>query len=582
MKQFNDVLPKTFNFINKELDSKTLKWVIGELIEKYETEESTETLDKIKSLGFHFATKSGISMSLSDLIVPKTKPELIAKAEKKEELIRKHYQKGLLTKEERKTKIIKIWDETKREVANAIPQFLDKQSSIYTIFNSGARGSWAQTVQMIGMKGLVANPASEIIELPVKSSFKEGFNVLEYFISTHGARKGTSDTALRTAKAGYLTRRLIDVAQDVIIRDEDCGDKEGIIVYREDGDDLKISLAPRIFGRVSLETIRDPKTKKILVKNGELIDRVTAKKIDDTGIEKIRLRSVISCKSRFGLCQKCYGYDLGRNRLVELGEAVGIVTAQAIGEPGTQLTLRTFHTGGIAGGADITQGLPRVEEIFETRLPKSESILSEKDGKVVDIKEKGSQRIVKIDSKGYSIPSRANLLVKKGDLIIKGQRLCGGPINLKNLFKVAGQEKVQRYIIKEVQNIYSIQGGGMNDKHIEMIIRQMFSRFKVKDPGDTDLLPGVIAEKDRVLEENDKAKKKNKKIATYEPLLLGITKVSLTTESFLSAASFQETVRVLINAAIEGKKDVLRGLKENVMIGKLIPAGTGLAKKEKK
>jgi len=596
---FNDVLPDDFEFVNEELTRKNLGHLVDDLIEKWGQKTAAEVLDKIKDLGFHFVTKSGISMSLADLKIPKEKRKLVSQAEGEADEIRKQYQQGLLTKQERRARIIEIWDRTKREVAKAVPRSLDPDGPIYTIFSSGARGSWTQTVQIIGMKGLVINPASEIIELPVISCFKEGFNVLEYFISTHGARKGTSDTALRTATAGYLTRRLIDVAQDVIIREEDCGDKNGIVVYKEDVKDLGISLAYRIFGRILLKDVYDPKTKKILAKKGELIEKLTAKKIDGAGLDKIRVRSVISCKIRFGLCRKCYGYDLGRNKLVELGATAGIVAAQAIGEPGTQLTMRTFHTGGIAGGADITRGLPRVEEIFEARLPKGKAMLSEVNGKIIDIKEKGKQNIISIEVseetkkqkskktkkqvlKEYAVPLRIGLWVKKGDLVTKGQQLCGGPIDLKELFNLAGQETAQRYILREVQNIYTSQGGGLHDKHIEIIIRQMFSRIKVKDSGNTDLLPGVVIEKDGFLEKNDKAKKKGKQLATCQPLLLGITKVSLTTESFLSAASFQETVRVLINAAIEGKIDTLRGLKENVIIGKRIPAGTGFKNSKSK
>ncbi len=595
---FNEVLPDGFEFVNKELNRKLLGSLVDDLIEKFGPTVVAETLDKIKSLGFYFVTRSGISMSLDDLHVPKDKPKLIAKADQEEEEIRRQYQQGLLTKQERRARIIEVWDKTKREISEMVPKSLDPDGPVYAIFSSGSRGSWAQPVQIVGMKGLVINPASEIIELPVKSSFKEGFNVLEYFISTHGARKGTSDTALRTATAGYLTRRLVDVAQDVIIRDDDCGDKEGLIIYREDTLSLGIPFANRIFGRVILDDIQDPETKKILVKKGELINKLIAKKIDATGLDKIRVRSPISCKTRFGLCQKCYGYDLGRNKLIEPGEAIGIVTAQAIGEPGTQLTMRTFHTGGVAGGLDITQGLPRVEEIFEARSPKGKATLSEVDGKVIEIKERSGQNIISIEVKEdktekskkskkkenikeYTISPRVGLWIKKGDNIVKGQQLCEGPVDLKELFTLADQEAVRRYVVKEVQNIYSSQGSGLHDKHIEIIIKQMFSRIRVKDSGDTELLPGVVLEKDIFLEANDRAKKKGGKLATCQPLLLGITKVALTAESFLSAASFIETVRVLINAGIEGKTDVLRGLKENVIIGKLIPAGTGFQKKIK-
>jgi len=478
---------------------------------------------------------------------------------------------------------------------------LDKNSSVFSIFDSKARGSLGQLTQMTGMKGLVVNPLGEIIELPIKSSYKEGFNILEYFISTHGGRKGLADTALKTASAGYLTRRLVDVCQDVVIREKNCGDKKGICVYREDGEDLGNSFASRIFGRVSLEEIKNLPTgkagkKDILIKPGQMIDKNIAQKIDELGTDKINVRSVISCKSKDGVCQQCYGYDLGRNKLIELGEAIGIVTAQAIGEPATQLTLRTFHIGGVAGGQDITQGLPRVEEIFEMRQPKAKAIISEVDGKVQDIIKKGEQIIVQIkpieemkekSAKGgsasdgkileYTLPDGMSIRLKKGDLISAGQQISEGSIDLKDLFATAGKEIVQRYIIKEVQKIYTFAGENINDRHIEMIIRQMFSRLKIKEPGTTRFVTDQIVEHNIFQIENDKVSKTGKK-ATAQPLLLGITKVSLSTESFLSAASFIETTRVLIDAAIQGKEDSLKGLKENVIIGKLIPAGTGYKK----
>jgi len=397
-----------------------------------------------------------------------------------------------------------------------------------------------------------------------------------------------ADTALKTATAGYLTRRLIDACQDIVVREEDCGNKKGIIVYRGDQEDMGNSLASRILGRVSLETVKDKN--RVLVRSGRLIDKDIAKKIDELGIDKIRVRSVITCQSLDGICQKCYGYDLGKNELIRQGEAVGIVTAQAIGEPGTQLTLRTFHTGGVAGGQDITQGLPRVEEIFEARPPKGKAIISEVEGRVEDIIDRGEQKIIQIkvlDKKTtakskekileYSVPVRMAVLVEKGDLVSYGQQLNEGHVDLKELYKVAGQEAVQRYVVNEVQQIYTFAGENINDKHIEMIVRQMFSRFRIETSGSTNLLAGEVIERSRFQKENLKAAKakKNAQLATAQPLLLGITKVSLSTESFLSAASFIETTRVLINASIQGKEDKLRGLKENVIIGKLIPAGTG-------
>jgi DNA-directed RNA polymerase subunit beta' len=591
---FNSVLPEGMDFINKELNSRDLRILTEEVIRKVGIKKVEEALDKIKKLGFDYATKSGISLGMDDLITPTGKDKIISEAQKKVDQIRKQYQEGLLTRAERRTKSIEVWTEAKNKISDLVPSTLDPHGPASMIFTSGAKGSWGAAAQLVGMKGLVVNPAFEVIELPVISSFKEGFNVLEYFISTHGGRKGLADTALKTAHAGYLTRRLIDVAQDVIIKEEDCKDKEGITIYKKDLEDLGISLSQRIIGRITLEEVINPQTKKVIVKRNELIDKGKAEVMEASGIEKIKVRSPISCKTRFGLCRQCYGYDLGRNRLVELGEAVGIVTAQAIGEPGTQLTLRTFHTGGIAGGADITQGLPRVEEIFEARSPRNKSAISELDGKVTSIKESKGQRIIRIEgwqeikgrrkkiAKEYIIPPQTGIWVTKGDLISRGQQLCEGPIDLKEMFKLAGLESVRRYIIKEVQKIYSTQGGGLNDKHIEVIVRQMFSRVRIRDGGDTPLLAGAVVEKDIFLEENNRIKKSGKKQATAVPLIMGITKVALSTESFLSAASFQETVRVLIKAATEGRLDKLRGLKENVIIGKLIPAGTGFKEEPEK
>jgi DNA-directed RNA polymerase subunit beta' len=595
---FNSVLPEELDFVNKELNSRELRVLTERIIEIVGIKKAEEFLDKIKKLGFDYATKSGISWGIDDLNSPPEKNEIIKEAQKKVDQIRKQYQEGLLTRAERRAKSIEVWARVMDKIASLVPDSLDPKGPVYTMFDSGARGSWGAATQLIGMKGLVVNPAMQVIELPVISSFKEGFNVLEYFVSTHGGRKGLADTALKTAHAGYLTRRLIDVAQDVIIRQEDCKDREGIIIYKKDLEDLGISLGSRIIGRNSLEEIKDGK--KIIVKKNELITKTKAEQIEALGLDKIRVRSPVNCKTRFGLCQQCYGYDLGKNKLVEKGEAVGIVTAQAIGEPATQLTLRTFHTGGIAGGADITQGLPRVEEIFEARSPKGKAAISELNGKVVDIKEKKGQKIIKIEgwqetkskkgkgrrkkvSKEYTISSQVGIWVNKGDLVTRGQQFCEGPVDLKEMFKLADQEAIQRYIVKEVQKIYSTQGGGLNDKHIEVIIRQMFSRVIIRDGGNTNLLAGATVGKDQFLEEEENSRLKNKgKLAIAQDLLLGISKVALSTESFLSAASFQETVRVLIKAAIEGRIDRLRGLKENVIIGKLIPAGTGFKEKVEK
>ncbi len=602
---FNEPLPKEIEFVNKQINKKELRNLIAELVNKLGIEKTALILDKIKRMGFKYASTSGITWSMGDLRVPKGKKKELEKAEHELKTVQSQYNTGLLTDDERKARVIEIWMGVSDRISKKIMETLDPNGSIFDIFDSGARGSLVSLSQMMGMKGLVVNPSNEIIELPIRNSYKEGLSVLEYFISTHGGRKGLADTALKTAQAGYLTRRLVDVCQDVVIREKDCRDKKGINIYRKDEEDLDCVFARRVVGRVILDDVYSDKSakKKLLAKAGELIDKETALEIDKAGIDKIRARSVITCQSLSGVCQKCYGYDLGRNELIKLGEAIGIVTAQAIGEPATQLTLRTFHTGGVAGEQDITQGLPRVEEIFEARVPKGKAIISEVDGKVKNIIKQGNQKIVQIEpleevmppakkktSKGekknkkadnkrkileYTIPEQITLMVEKGELISKGQQLSEGHINLQDLYKVAGKEAVQRYILKEIQRIYTFAGENISDKHIEMIIRQMFSRYSVKNPGSTNLLAGEIVEQNRFLMENREAKKKGKQLASGQPILLGITKTSLTTESFLSAASFIQTTQVLINASIQGKEDKLKGLKENVIIGKLIPAGTG-------
>ncbi len=598
---FNKVLPKELMYVNKVMDSSALKALMAEAVIKVGREKAVELADSVKTLGYRYSTKSGISWGMDDLKIPSAKKKLFEEADKKVEEIRDQYEEGLLTNKERKLKTIEIWNSVKSEIAKSIPETIGVDSSVSYMISSGARSNWAVVTQMAGMKGMVVNPSGETIELPIKSSFKEGFNVLEYFISTHGTRKGMADTALRTSTAGYLTRRLVDVAQDVIVTEADCGDTEGTIVYADEHLDLGRSLKDRIAGRTSLQDIKDPETGKLLVARGDQISKDDAKAVEAAGVKEVKVRSLVSCKTRRGCCQQCYGHDLGKNRLVEIGEAVGIVTAQAIGEPGTQLTMRTFHSGGVAG-KDITQGLPRVEEIFEARLPKGKAIISEVDGKVVDIEKIGDKKTIKIEHapkevkkgeegepiKSYTVDSDIALLVNKGDLIIAGQQLVEGHVDIHELFELKGIEEVKKYIIKEVQQVYTSQGEGIDDKHIEIIIKQMLSRVRVADPGDTNLLIGDIVEKAQLADANEEVenwnnehtgvtdKKKNPAVA--EQLLLGITKASLATESFLSAASFQETARVLIGAATSGKVDKLRGLKENVIIGRLIPAGTGYAR----
>lgn len=580
---FNQIIPPELGFINQEMDKGKLREIVARCLETVGSDRTARFVDELKNLSFGIVTRSGMSWGMDDLKVPVSKKAIISEAEEKIAVVDKQFEMGLLTAQEKKNRVIEVWNEAKNKITEAVRNSLDKEGPVYSMVYSKARGTEAVVVQMTGMKGLVAGPTGETIELPVKSSFKEGFNVLEYFISTHGARKGMADTALRTATAGYLTRRLVDVAQDVVVRDEDCRDKEGSYLYREDSDAIGMSFSSRVRGRVLIEDLKDAKTGKVIAKKGEMVTKEKALEIENKKIDRVKIRSVVTCKSQRGICQKCYGLDLGRNETVQIGQAVGIVAAQAIGEPGTQLTMRTFHIGGVAG-TDITQGLPRVDEIFEARPPKGEAAISEIDGKVIEIKETEKERIIRIETEGpkkkqdireYVVPGVMNLNVELNELVARGQVLSEGHIDLKKLFKIEGREAVHRYVTKEVQEIYSAQGEGINDKHIEVIIRQMISRMRILDSGDTDLLPGDTVEEVQFLEANDQAKTAGKGVATAERLLLGISKVALSTESFLSAASFQETAKVLINAAVTGKEDKLRGLKENVIIGKLIPAGTG-------
>jgi len=593
---FNECFPDDFPFQNSIIKVKDLERISREVIKNYSPQEAAEIFDKVKEVGFEYSTWSGVSWSMTDLIIPEEKEKILAEAEKEVAEVEEYYRKGLLSREEKSLKIIAIWSRAKSKIEELVPKILPSNNSVFKIISSGSRGSWGQVVQMMGMKGLVINPAGQIIELPVKSSFKEGFDVLEYFISTHGARKGTADTALRTSTAGYLTRRLIDVTHDVIVLEEDCGDKKGFIVWRKDADEIGQNFVFKILGRVCLEEIKG------ICRAGEIIDWEKAEKIIKANIEKVRVRSPLTCRSLYGVCQKCYGWDLGNNQLIKLGEAVGIVAAQSIGEPGTQLTMRTFHTGGVAGGGDITMGLPRVQEVFEVRTPHNQAVMSPVDGKVIEItkdqiikikpiksakskldssedkKKKRKEAATEEKMVECKIPPKTAIWVTVGQEVKKGQQLCEGNLDLKELFKLVGQEETYRYILKEIQKVYVSQGALIHDKHIEIVCRQMFSRVKIKDPGDSFFIIGEIVEKADFLKENRRLKKEKKKLAKGAIILLGISRVALTTNSFLSAASFQETSRVLIKAALAGKEDPLRGLKENVILGRLIPAGTNFRK----
>ncbi len=582
----NDILPEDMRYLNEDVTKGGLKDLVAKFLNMGDSEEAAKFVNSLKDLGFKYITRSGISLGMDDFEEPKNKEEIFTQSDQEVDKINQQFEMGLLTEDERKTKVIEIWNETKDKIAEEVKKTIDPNGPISAMVTSKARATEAVVVQMTGMKGLVAGPTGETIELPIKGSLKGGYNVLEYFISTHGARKGMADTALRTATAGYLTRRLVDVAQDVVVREEDCGDTEGAYIYRADSDKIGQEFSSRVEGRVLVEDVLAADGKTKLAKKGELVSPATAKEIEKAGIEKVKIRNLVTCKTYRGVCQKCYGVDLGRNEEVKIGQAVGIVAAQAIGEPGTQLTMRTFHIGGVAG-TDITQGLPRVDEIFEARNPKGEAILAEFDGKVEEIEENAKQKIVKVakvvegkakkkkEVKEYAIPAVMNLSVEKGDLIAKGDVLSEGHIDLKKLNKISGRDAVHRYIVKEVQEIYQTQGEGIDDKHIEIIVRQMMSRVQISDPGETNFLTGDIVEYEKFVEVNREMEKAGKEEAKGTRLVFGISKVALSTDSFLSAASFQETAKVLIDASTQGKIDRLRGLKENVIIGKLIPAGTG-------
>lgn len=579
---FNEALPVDLGYFNKVIDRKELGRIVDQCYRKYGNTKTAELLDAIKKLGFHYATLSGTTIAIGDIKIPPQKSEILARADREIDLVEQQHRRGLITAEERYRRICDLWTQAKEDVTKAMLAGLDAFNPVYMMAISGARGNVAQLSQLAGMRGLMADPSGRIIEIPIKANFREGLTVLEYFISTHGTRKGLADTALRTADSGYLTRRLVDVAQDVIVREEDCQTEDGIEIEAiKEGNEVIEPLADRIVGRVAAEDVVKPGTDQILVRRNEMITEEIAQALEEAGLEKVKIRSVLTCRSRYGVCALCYGRNLATGRLVEVGEAVGIVAAQSIGEPGTQLTMRTFHTGGVAG-EDITQGLPRVEELFEARKPKGQAIISEIGGTVKITEAKGVRRVTVISEKGeektYAIPYGARLRVKDGAVIAAGDQITEGSVNPHDILRIKGVQAVQKYLVQEVQDVYRSQGVDINDKHVEIIVRQMLRKVKVENPGDTDLLPGGLVDQFEFEEENQRVIAQGGEPATARPVLLGITKASLATDSFLSAASFQETTRVLTEASIKGKLDPLLGLKENVIIGKLIPAGTGMSR----
>jgi len=615
---FNEILPDSFPFINEptrsNLEERTpdrffvehgadvkeviknqevntpfkkgfLGDIIAEIFKKFKISETSKMLDRMKDLGFSYSTRAGMTVGVSDIVVLPEKQKMLDEGEKKVDNVLKQFRRGLITEEERYDRVISIWSQVKDDIQDKLMDSLDHLNPIYMMSDSGARGNPSNFTQLAGMRGLMANPAGRIIELPIKSSFREGLTVLEYFISTHGARKGLADTALKTADSGYLTRRLVDVAQDVIVRETDCGTDRGLkVTTLTEGAEVIEPLLDRLVGRTLFETIKDPQTGEVIVEADEVISEDQAKQVIDAGIEEATIRSAFTCNTKHGVCKKCYGRNLATGDEVEVGEAVGIIAAQSIGEPGTQLTMRTFHTGGVAGD-DITQGLPRIQELFEARNPKGKAVITEIHGKVQEIEEiKDKHEIViqgDVEEKKYTVPYNARLKVTVGDDVEAGQRLTEGSIDPKELLRVKGVEGVQQYLLREVQRVYRMQGVEIGDKHVEVMVRQMLRKIRVVDAGDTDVLPGSLLEVHQFKEANQKTLSKELQPAVGKPVLLGITKASLETDSFLSAASFQETTRVLTDAAIKGKQDKLLGLKENVIIGKLVPAGTGMQRYRK-
>ncbi|WP_186671423.1 DNA-directed RNA polymerase subunit beta' [Sporosarcina sp. BP05] len=611
---FNEILPKSFPYINEPSDfnlqietpdkyfvsgtvnikehvaeqeliepfkKKILGNIIAEIFKRFHITETSRMLDRMKNLGFKYSTRAGITIGISDIVVLPNKDAILSEAQEKVDKVLQQFRRGLITEEERYDRVISYWSHAKDVIQDKLMDSLDHSNPIYMMSDSGARGNASNFTQLAGMRGLMANPAGRIIELPIKSSFREGLTVLEYFISTHGARKGLADTALKTADSGYLTRRLVDVAQDVIVREDDCGTDRGLdIGALMDGTEVIEGLDERIEGRHTKKTIYHPETGALILKRDGLITADAARAILDSGLEQITIRSAFTCNTKHGVCKLCYGINLATGETVEVGEAVGIIAAQSIGEPGTQLTMRTFHTGGVAG-SDITQGLPRIQEIFESRNPKGVAVISEIKGQITEIDEirEGQKEITiegEVETRKYLTPYNARLKVEVGDMIDRGEVITEGSIDPKELIVVKDVVTVQVYLLKEVQKVYRSQGVEIGDKHIEVMVRQMLRKVRIIEAGDTDLLPGSLLDIHQFSDANAEVLKVNKIPATCRPVILGITKASLETESFLSAASFQETTRVLTDAAIKGKTDELLGLKENVIIGKLVPAGTGM------
>ncbi|MFZ7804723.1 DNA-directed RNA polymerase subunit beta' [Bacillus thuringiensis] len=610
---FNEILPESFPYINEPTNSnleketpaeyfvekganikeiiasreevapfskKILGNIIAEVFKRFQITETSRMLDRMKNLGFKYSTKAGITVGVSDILVLGEKDEILHEAQAKVDNVIKQFRRGLITEEERYDRVISIWSNAKDVIQGKLMKSLNKRNPIFMMSDSGARGNASNFTQLAGMRGLMANPSGRIIELPIKSSFREGLTVLEYFISTHGARKGLADTALKTADSGYLTRRLVDVAQDVIVREDDCGTDRGLLIGAiKEGNEVIESLYDRLVGRFARKAVKHPETGEVLVSENQLITEDIAHIVENSGVETVNIRSAFTCNTRHGVCKKCYGRNLATGTDVEVGEAVGIIAAQSIGEPGTQLTMRTFHTGGVAGD-DITQGLPRIQEIFEARNPKGQAVISEIDGVIAAINDvKDRQEVVvqgEVEARTYAIPYGARLKVTPGQPISHGKELTEGSIDPKELLKVTDITAVQEYLLREVQKVYRMQGVEIGDKHVEVMVRQMLRKVRVSDAGETDVLPGTLLDIHQFTDANAKVLLKGKQPATARPVLLGITKASLETDSFLSAASFQETTRVLTDAAIKGKRDELLGLKENVIIGKLVPAGTGM------